>query len=111
MVGEMVIPVPALPLLFQITVADGVPEWDVTSSCRAGAVATQGASAETRLKACIDSEHRTRDKLASEWSTFPAADQIRCINAIKWFSPTYTELASCLERNRDSRKASETKSR
>jgi hypothetical protein len=60
MVGEMVIPVPALPLLFQITVADGVPEWDVTSSCRAGAVATQGASAETRLKACIDSEHRTR---------------------------------------------------
>ena len=60
----MIIPVPALPLLFQIAVANGVPEWDVTSSCRAGAVATQGASPETRLKACIDSEHRTRDKLA-----------------------------------------------
>jgi hypothetical protein len=110
-VGEMIIPVPALPLLFQITVADGVPEWDVTSSCRAAAAATQAASTEARLKGCIDSEHRTRDKLASEWSTFPAPDQIRCINAIKWFSPTYTELASCLERNRDSRKAGETKSR
>ena len=39
----------------------------------------------------MDSEHRARDKGASEWSTFPAPDRIRCIDSIKWFQPTYTQ--------------------
>jgi hypothetical protein len=79
----MVIPVPALPLLFQIAVADSVPKWDVTPSCRAAAAVAQAMQTQDRLKTCVESEHRTRDKLANEWSTFPAQDRIRCINAIK----------------------------
>ena len=105
----MIIPVPALPLLFQIAIADGVPNWDVTPSCRGAAAAAPPA--QDRLKSCMDSEHRTRGKLASEWSTFPTPDRIKCINAMKWFEPTYTELASCLERHRDTRKPGETKMR
>ena len=38
----MVIPVLALPLLFQITVADGVPNWDVTPNCRAASANAKG---------------------------------------------------------------------
>ena len=69
-VGEMVIPVPALPFVVPDNRGNGVPEWDVTSSCRAGAVATEGASPETRLKSLIDSEHRTREKLLANGPHF-----------------------------------------
>ena len=39
----------------------------------------------------------TREKLAVDWSSYPAADRTNCIESIKWFEPTYTELAACLE--------------
>jgi hypothetical protein len=73
------------------------PNWDVTASCRAaGQVAITGTAGD-REKSCIESEHNTRDKLAADWSTFPADERARCIKSIEWFSPTYTELAACLE--------------
>ena len=40
---------------------------------------------------------RTREKLAADWSTFPAEERTRCIKSIEWFSPTYTELIACTE--------------
>ena len=84
-----------------------VPNWDVTSSCRAAAqVATAGKAAE-REKSCLETENRTREKLAADWPTFPAAERTRCIGSIKWFSPTYTELAACLEMYADVRRMKE----
>ena len=81
----------------KVSKGNGVPNWDVTSSCRAaGQVAISGTAAD-REKSCIESEHNTREKLAADWSTFPADERARCIGSIKWFSPTYTELAACLE--------------
>jgi hypothetical protein len=65
-VGEMVIPVPALPLLFQIAVADSVPNWDVTPSCRAAAAAALPTPTQDRQKHCMDSEDRARDKVTSD---------------------------------------------
>src|SRR5215510_14642686 len=94
----MLIPALPLPLTLLIAVADGVPNWDVTASCRAGARA--GLFTEQtneRQKSCMEGEKRTREKLAADWSTFPAAERTRCVGSIKWFSPTYTELATCLE--------------
>ena len=77
--------------------ADGVPNWDVTSSCRAAAKVAYAEDAAAREKSCIEGEKRTRESLAADWSTFPAAERIRCIKSIEWFSPTYTELVACLE--------------
>jgi len=80
-------------------VADGVPNWDLTASCRAaGAVGLGYSEAPSeRLKNCLASEQRTREELNKKWSTFPAADRIGCVKSLT-FSPTYTELVSCLER-------------
>ncbi len=97
----MVIPALALPIVLQIAVADGVPNWDVRPSCRGAASAGYADPSQDRLKTCLESEQHTREKLEHDWSTFPAADRIKCIQSIAWFEPTYTELAACLEMARD----------
>jgi len=100
----MFIPLLALPLALQIAVSDGVPSWDVSASCRGAAEAAgPGEAGKQRLKGCLDSEQRTRKKLESDWTTFPAVDRINCIRSIQWFEPTYTELAACLEMGRDAK--------
>jgi len=81
-------------------VADSVPSWDVTASCRGAAEAGYTQDTDANLKRCLDSEQRTREQLNKNWSTFPAADRIKCVKT-QTFSPTYTELATCLEMKRD----------
>ena len=49
------------------------------------------------MKRCLDSEQRTREQLNK---TFPAADRIKSVKT-QTFSPTYSELATCLEMKRD----------
>jgi hypothetical protein len=93
------VPIFALPLaahLF-VAVADGVPKLDVTPSCRgAGAakVITQNVDA---VQNCLDIEKRAHDQIMKEWLGFTPADRAKCVNAIMSFSPTYTELLTCLE--------------
>ena len=91
----------------KVSTGNGVPNWDVTASCRAaGEVATAGQTV-SREKACLESESRAREKLDADWSTFPAEERARCIKSIEWFSPIYTELAACLEMYGDVKKAIE----
>ena len=88
----MFIPHLAMPIAVYVTVADGLPNWDVTASCRGAASAGYVAQSEERLKSCLASEQNTRDKLAREWSSFTATDRIKCVESIKWSEPTYSEL-------------------
>ena len=88
----MIIPHLAMPIAVYVTVADGLPNWDVTASCRGAASAGYVAQSEERLKSCLASEQNTRDKLAREWSSFTATDRIKCVESIKWSEPTYSEL-------------------
>jgi hypothetical protein len=81
----------------KVSKGNGVPNWDVTSSCRAAGKVAYAQDASEREKSCMEGENRTREKLVFDWSTFPADERTRCIKSIEWFSPTYTELASCLE--------------
>jgi hypothetical protein len=80
--------------------ADSVPRWDVTQSCRGAANAGYTQDTNENLKRCLDSEQRTREQLDKSWSTFPAADRMRCVKT-QTFSPTYSELATCLEMKSD----------
>src|SRR6516162_5017593 len=86
---------------------NGVPNWDVSSSCRAAAKVAYTQDASEREKSCMEGEQRTREKLVADWSTFPAEERTRCIKSIEWFSPTYTELAACLEMYGDVMRARE----
>jgi hypothetical protein len=81
-------------------VADSVPSWDVTASCRGAAEAGYMQDTDANLKRCLDSEQRTREQLNKNWSTFSAEDRKNCVKT-QTFSPTYTELATCLEMKRD----------
>ena len=83
----MIVPFLALPITLQIAVADGVPKWDISASCRRAA-AGYADQVNDRVKSCLESEQRAREKLASDWSSFPAEDRIRCVGSIKSFEPT-----------------------
>ena len=80
--------------------ADGPPSWDVTASCRGATEVGSMQDVKVNLKRCLDSEQHTREVLTKDWSTFPAADRIRCVKT-QTFSQTYSELATCLEMQRD----------
>ena len=98
----MYVPLLVLPLAAQLIAAsDAVPKLDVTPSCRGAARAGYVATTQERLQSCIDGEHRTRDQLAKDWSSFAVAERMFCLASIKGFEPTYTELATCLEMKRD----------
>ena len=97
-------PVLALPLVMQlVSVADGVPNLDVTTSCRGAARAVAQSESEKREKACYESEKMTKEKLQQNWASFPAKDRNFCLGAVKGYAPTYTELSTCLEMIRDVR--------
>ena len=89
-------------------VADSVPSWDLTASCRAAGSAGYSQTPDERVKSCLASEQRTREQLNKDWSTFPAADRIGCVKSLT-FSPTYTELLTCLEMRRDVRNSRDAK--
>jgi hypothetical protein len=97
----MFVPLLVLPLAVQLIAAtDAMPTLNVTPSCK-GAAAAYTVSTDNRLQMCIDSEHRARDQLAKDWTTFPADARTFCLSSIASFEPTYTELATCLEMRRD----------
>jgi hypothetical protein len=79
-----------------------VPSWDLTASCRAAALAGFSEKPSDRQQSCLASEQRTREQLTKYWSTYPAEDRIGCVKSLT-FSPTYTELVTCLEMRRDVR--------
>ncbi len=44
-------------------VADDVPNWDVTASCRAAGSVAFNQTPSERMKSCLASEQRTREEL------------------------------------------------
>jgi hypothetical protein len=89
-------PADAAARRIRAAVADGVPSWDLTKSCRAAGSIAFGQTPTERVTSCLASEQRTREEITKKWSTFPAADRIGCVKSLS-FSPTYTELLTCLE--------------
>jgi mono/diheme cytochrome c family protein len=74
-----------------------LPTWDVTPSCSGAANAGYVAQTSDQLQICINREQRTRVQLERVWATYPILDRNECIQSVKWFEPTYSELATCLE--------------
>jgi len=94
----------AVPVSLQlVAVADGVPNLDVTASCKGAARAVVRSESEKREKACFETEKTAKEKLGQNWSKFPVKDRNFCMTSVKGYAPTYTELAICLEMIRDVR--------
>ncbi len=82
-----------------ITVAEGVPEFDVTPGCRA-ATTVMPAS----FDACMRDEQAARAQLASQWENFAAPDRETCAqNERSGGTPSYVELLTCLQIARDAK--------
>ena len=102
----MAIPIFVLPLaanLF-VAVADRVPKLDVTPSCRGAAAAKVLTQNVDAMRNCLAIETKAHDQLVKEWLGFAPADRAKCVNAVMTFSPTYTELLTCLEFARELKK-------
>jgi|ERR1700730_16304100 hypothetical protein len=81
-----------------IAVADEVPKFDIAKSCKFDVAATTGLTDNEPVKSCMNDEQKAQQQLASQWSTFPAANGAQCgsMEAIGG-TPSYVSLLTCLQ--------------
>jgi hypothetical protein len=83
-----------------LAVADSVPVFDVKKICQGREIAAVYAGRDS--KSCIESEEATHEQLKKSWGEFPAKDKVGCVATTKIGGlPSYTELITCLEINRE----------
>ena len=97
-------PLVVATLLVQPSLADTVPRYDVTSTCRK-AVALAGGGPEGRsVDSCVAGEEAARKDLDKQWAKLPPSERTQCIGTVAvGGSPSYVELLICVEMIRDSR--------
>src|SRR5258708_7749074 len=84
-----------------LVAADRVPASNVEPFCRA--VAIRAAPIGDK-DICLRQEQEAREQLVRQWAQFPATDRSYCEQLTRTGSdPTYTELLTCLELQRDAR--------
>lgn len=82
-----------------VSVADKVPEFDVTASCKE--VAGFGLALAHNPEHCIKDENTARAELQQKWSTYPAAERSRCVAETMIGSPSYVDILTCLEMTKE----------
>lgn len=81
-----------------VTVADGLPKFDISRSCKLDVAATAGLTVDQSIKSCINDEQKARQQLASQWSKFPAASRASCTSQESiGGTPSYVSLLTCLQ--------------
>jgi hypothetical protein len=90
----------ALSAPLVLTAAEQVPTLNVEPSCRA--VADGHSPIRRDFNSCMDSENRARADVVKEWDQFKAAYKTHCVQLSTLGGvPSYTELLTCLEMERD----------
>jgi hypothetical protein len=80
------------------TVADGVPVFDITRSCKLDLASTVGLTDTGSQKACVSEEKRARQQLGTQWSKFSASSKAECIPQESiGGTPSYVSLQTCLQ--------------
>ena len=83
-----------------LAVADSVPVFDVKKICQAPVIAAVFAGRNENT--CIQSEEAAREQLKKSWGEFSAKDKVGCVATAKIGGlPSYADLLTCLEMNRD----------
>jgi hypothetical protein len=87
-----------------VAVADRLPAFDVSRSCKLDVAATTGLSVDQSLKNCVNDENRARQQLVSQWSKFSASSRSQCLPLESiGGTPSYVSLLTCLQMNSWSR--------
>ena len=92
------LPIVILASLHPIAAANAVPQYDIARECR--------AEADTRemQQRCTDDEVQARKQLQAEWMQFSPGAIIQCNGETNIDgTPSYVELQTCLEMERDVR--------
>jgi len=81
-----------------VTVADGMPNFDIGRSCKLDVAATTGLSVDQSIKSCVNDEQKAKRQLASQWSKFPAPSRASCVSLESiGGTPSYVSLLTCLQ--------------
>ncbi|MBX9845448.1 MAG: hypothetical protein K2Z80_26940 [Xanthobacteraceae bacterium] len=105
----MAFPFTAIAVAAQLVVAaaDGVPNINYESGCRAAAAASAslGITVDNQsVAACMAEEKDAHDKLVQQWTQFPPNDRVHCAQeAALGQMPSYVELQTCLQIARETR--------
>jgi hypothetical protein len=65
-----------------VAVADKVPQFDITRSCKLDIAATAGLAVDQSTKSCIHDEQQARQQLARQWSKFRRASAERRVTTV-----------------------------
>jgi hypothetical protein len=84
-----------------VTVADGVPQFDITYGCRVdNTPSSLDVGLNESIKNCVRDEQHARDQLQSQWSQFAPSDRVMCTSETtdsEGVPPSYVELLTCLQ--------------
>jgi hypothetical protein len=83
-----------------MTVADGVPKFDIARGCRLDS--TQAfdldAGLNETIKRCVADEQQAQTQLQTQWSQFRERDKAQCSEIANiGGTPSYVELLTCLQ--------------
>jgi len=85
-----------------VTVADGVPKYNIQRECRVDGTNTSNLDVgldETK-KSCIKDEQAALNQLQTQWSEFAPADKAMCSKNetdLSDIPPSYVDLLTCLQ--------------
>jgi hypothetical protein len=95
------LPIIILTSLHPTPIADTVPKFDIARECQ-----FEGGS-KPMLERCAADEKQARDQLQKEWTQFSPSAKKQCNEETAMdTTPSYVEFLTCLEMERDVRKAS-----
>src|SRR6266436_3537872 len=90
------LPIIILTSLHPTLIADTAPKFDIARMCQ-----SEGGSTEAQ-KRCADDETQARDTVQAEWTQFTPSAKKQCYEETNIDStPSYVELLTCLEMERD----------
>ena len=96
------LPIIILTSLHPTPIADAVPKFDIARECQ-----FEGGSKPMQER-CATDERQARDQLQTEWAQFTAGAKAQCYEETNTDStPSYVEFLTCLEMERDVKKAQE----
>jgi hypothetical protein len=75
-------------------IVSALPSLDVSAGCRPQ---SQEMDQITDYKTCMHDEEQTREKLAREWASYPAAARLECLGDRAGLLNSYVELLTCIE--------------
>lgn len=91
----------AVPLA--IAVADELPKFDTSKSCKAAFSAYTGVD-KARYDTCLKEETDAGAQISSTWAQWPARDRAHCAQlAALGGTPSYVEMLTCLQIARDTK--------